>query len=388
MYKTTSMDTNYSEKLAKFALTLLTIALVAVVCWYFKSVLICVIMAALVALLTRPLCNFICKPNKKGHSVPKWAGAAISLVVFFIVLLGLNATIIPLIRDISRDISTANVNDMARSVTVPLAEFNNWVISRFPKVGPDFKIERVALEALQGLFNVDNVSTVVGSVTAFVAKFGVGLFAIIFISFFFIKSPDLPTRMVLALVPDKNEEKTRKSMNEIDTLISRYFIGIVIEILGVAFVDFLGMLLIARMGFKYSLGIAFTVGVLNIIPYFGPLLGGVLGVSMSLIIKYACSTSFGLSVGFLPFVLILVAILVVTQWIDNYVFQPIIYSNSVNVHPLEIFIVFLMAGHIGGIIGMFAAIPVYTILRVIAKEFFGDVKVVKRLTSIGDGTKK
>ena len=66
--------------------------------------------------------------------------------------------------------------------------------------------------------------------------------------------------------------------------------------------------------------------------------------------------------------------------IDNYLFQPFIYSNSVKVHPLEIFIVFLFAGQISGMFGMLVAIPFYTVVRTIAREFFGYIKPVRALT--------
>ena len=156
--------------------------------------------------------------------------------------------------------------------------------------------------------------------------------------------------------------------------------GLICEVIGVSLVNFLGLLIVARMGFRYSIGIAFLTGILNIVPYVGPLIGGVIGVSLSLIIKYVCATSFGLGVGFLPFVAILIGIFVFTQMIDNYLFQPFIYSNSVKVHPLEIFIVFLFAGQISGMFGMLVAIPFYTVVRTIAREFFGYIKPVRALT--------
>ena len=67
------------------------------------------------------------------------------------------------------------------------------------------------------------------------------------------------------------------------------------------------------------------------------------------------------------------------QLIDNFIYQPLIYSTSIKAHPLEIFIVLLIAGHIGGIVGMLIAIPAYTVIRVIASRFFYDFKIVRRL---------
>ena len=74
------------------------------------------------------------------------------------------------------------------------------------------------------------------------------------------------------------------------------------------------------------------------------------------------------------------ATILAAQLIDNFILQPLLYSNSVNAHPLEIFIVILMAGQFAGVVGMLLAIPTYTVLRVIGKEFFTNFKLVRKLT--------
>ena len=125
------------------------------------------------------------------------------------------------------------------------------------------------------------------------------------------------------------------------------------------------------------MGIAYIAGILNIIPYVGPIIGEVLGVVLCLVLKYGAGT--GLDVSIWVFALIVLAIMLGAQLIDNFVLQPIIYSTSIQATPLEIFIVMLMAGHIGGIVGMLAAIPAYTVIRVIAGRFFYHTKIVRRL---------
>lgn len=377
------MEPTYSEKLYKTLFILLIISIIAAGCWLLGDVLVYVILAALVTILAAPITKACSKLHIKGHYCPTWLGAILSLIVITLLALGLMSTIIPLIKDIGRDISTANINNMAKSVSAPLAEINRWIIRIIPKLGPDFKIESVVLEKIQGLLNAGKFSSVVGSVTSFITNIGVGAFSILFIAFFFIKEPDLFKKIVLALTPDKYESITNESLDEISVLVTRYFIGITIEVLGVAFLNFTGLTLIARMGLKYSLGIAFITGILNIIPYIGPIIGYVVGISLSLIIKYACVTSYGIDTGVGAFILILLAIFVFTQFIDGVVFQPLIFSTSVKVHPLEIFLVFILAGNMGGFVGMIVAIPAYTVLRVIAKHFLTNIKAVRLLTSDG-----
>ena len=83
---------------------------------------------------------------------------------------------------------------------------------------------------------------------------------------------------------------------------------------------------------------------------------------------------------FITVSLILIAIFIVTQLVDNFLLQPYIYSTSIKASPLEIFIVLIIAGHLGGILGMLIAIPTYTVIRVIASKFFSNVKAIRRLT--------
>jgi predicted PurR-regulated permease PerM len=154
-------------------------------------------------------------------------------------------------------------------------------------------------------------------------------------------------------------------------------VGLIVEILGVVLLNCLGLWLIARIDFTYALGIAFIAGLLNVIPYVGPLIGELLGVILCVILKYGAGI--GLGVNIWVFALIVLAIMLVTQLVDVFIYQPLIYSTSIKANPLEIFVVLLIAGHISGVVGMLIAIPAYTVIRVIASRFFYDFKPVKRL---------
>ena len=136
---------------------------------------------------------------------------------------------------------------------------------------------------------------------------------------------------------------------------------------------------IARLGFNASIGIAFLTGIFNVIPYVGPLLGGVIGTTLGLVLKYSSATPIGLDVNFWLFTGILIAIFCFAQLVDNFLYQPVIYSTSIKAEPLEIFIVLLIVGHIGGPLAMIIAIPCYTAVRVIAFRFFRHIKAIRRL---------
>ena len=364
-----------TEKLAGYIIKLGALAIVLALCWYFKNVLIYIVAAVVVSLLGRPLMKLMRKVKIKGKSAPNWLLAVLSILIIIGLLGLLISQIIPLISNIIRDASA--INDSSYFGSNPIDKLNQWIIGLFPNLDANFNIVTVVMDKIKELVDFGKVGGIVGSVASMVTSLFVALFAVVFISFFFLKEEGLFGRIVCAFVPDKHELTMNKTMNEIKELLSRYFVGLLIEMLGVALVDFLGLWLIARFDFSYAIGIAFIAGLLNVIPYVGPIIGEAIGVLIGIILKLG--TGAGLNVNIWVFALVILAIMLTAQLIDNFIYQPIIYSTSIKAHPLEIFIVLLMAGHIGGTIGMLVAIPAYTVVRVIAIRFFYRFKPIQRL---------
>ncbi len=362
------------DRLARYIIAAATIAIAAWLCWYFRSVLVYIIAAFVVSLIGQPVMRLLRKVKIKGRSLPNGLLAILTIVLILGTLVFVVTQVIPVVTNIVRD--AAILNSVTASEN-PLDRINDWIIDLFPGLGPNFDIITILMDKLREVTNLSNVTAVISSVTSIATGLVVGLFSIVFISFFFVRDETLFRRIVSALVPDRMEGKVAKALADIEGLLSRYFVGLLVEMTGVALLDFLGLWLIARLGFNTALGIAFIAGILNIIPYVGPLIGEVVGVVLAVILKYG--TGIGLGVNIWVFALIVLAIMLTTQFVDNFVYQPLIYSTSIKASPLEIFIVILLAGHIGGVVGMLVAIPAYTVLRVIAIRFFPNVKLVKRL---------
>ena len=369
----------YIDRLAKYIMVAAAVAIIGAICWYFKSVLGYILIAVVVSLIAKPLVKLLKKVTIKGHHAPDWLLAVLALVIVMMFLIGLASLIFPIIGGIAKNISLQSVEMSMKGIAGPLADLNAYLTQTFPKLGEDFRIEEALVWELQKLFNMSAFSTWIGSAASFMTTLGVGLFSVVFIGFFFIKDDGLFTDIVCALVPDKHEETTEKAISDIGYLLSRYFIGVLIEVFGVALINFIGLLLIARLGFNAAIGIAFLTGIFNIIPYVGPLMGGAIGTVLGLILKYSSATPIGLDVSFWLFTAILIAIFCFTQLVDNFLYQPLIYSTSIKSKPLEIFIVLLIVGHIGGPLAMIIAIPLYTVVRVIAFRFFGHIKAIRRL---------
>lgn len=376
MKQTNTMDNQSKlEKLAGYLIFIGILAITCILCWYFRNVLFYVILAFVVSLVSQPLMHLMRKVRIRGKRVPDWLLAIIAILVVIIGLIFVVTQMIPVVVNIIKEASffsdmhllDGNISDT----------FNGWVVGLFPGLGKDYDALSVVLDYLKGIVSSFSITGLLGSVASVVVDFAVGIFAVVFISFFFVKDEKLFSKIVAALVPDRIESSVTEAIVDIEHLLSRYFVGLLLEMLGVALFNFLGLWLIARIGVNYALGIAFLAGILNIIPYVGPIIGEVLGVLLCLVLKYGAGI--GLDVNIWVFALIVLSIMLAVQLIDNFVLQPIIYSTSIQATPLEIFIVMLMAGHIGGIVGMLAAIPAYTVIRVIAGRFFYDKKIVRRL---------
>jgi len=137
----------------------------------------------------------------------------------------------------------------------------------------------------------------------------------------------------------------------------------------------LGMTIVG-VGFKRGLVIGLIAAILNIIPYIGPWIGALIGVMLGV----ATHLYLDFSTQLLPLIGYITLVFAITQLTDNLVFQPVIFGTSVYAHPIEIFIVIITAGSLAGIVGMILAIPTYTVIRVFAKEFFNNFRVVQKLT--------
>ena len=363
------------NKLAGYLINLGIAAAILLFCWYFRSTLIYVVLSFVVSLVCRPLVRGMRRIIIKGKSAPDWLLAVVSIFIVLGGLILVVTQIIPVVVNIIRDASL--FSDMHLPEGNLIENINGWIVSLIPGLTPDFDAVGPILNYLKGLTADFSITGVLGSVVSVVADVGVGLFAVVFISFFFVKDEGLFARIVTALTPDRIEASVADAIADIEHLLSRYFVGLIIEMAAVALVDFLGLWAVARIGFGYALGIGFIAGLLNIIPYVGPLIGEVLGVLLCVVLKYGAGV--GLDVNIWMFALIVLAVMLTAQLIDNFVLQPLIYSSSIQSTPLEIFIVMLMAGHMGGAVGMLAAIPAYTVVRVIAGRFFYDKKIVRRL---------
>jgi predicted PurR-regulated permease PerM len=203
--------------------------------------------------------------------------------------------------------------------------------------------------------------------------FTIGLFSVVFILFFFLKDSHLQERIILALVNDNVNDRVEKSIDKTKGLLSRYFLGLLLQI---SILLVINSVVLSVFAVENAFIIAFLCALLNLIPYLGPIIGAVL----MLLLTMSSFIGADFSTVILPKTIYVMIGFFVGQLVDNFFSQPFIFSNSVKSHPLEIFIVILASGTLLGPVGMIIAIPLYTTLKVIAQEFLAENKIVKSLT--------
>jgi predicted PurR-regulated permease PerM len=129
------------------------------------------------------------------------------------------------------------------------------------------------------------------------------------------------------------------------------------------------------VGVENALLIAVFTGIVNLVPYLGPWIGASFGIFI--LVANNIDASFVDVIE--PKIIGMLIVFATTQLIDNYLFQPAIFSNSINANPLEIFVVILVAGSLGGVTGMIAAIPVYSFIRIVFKEMNKEFRWLQRI---------
>jgi predicted PurR-regulated permease PerM len=326
-----------------------------------QSVIFYLLIAAVVSLIGRPFAQLL-KRIKFGNTLSSVMTIAILMTTFF----GIVSLLLPVIFEQAKNLSLLNVNAFEATATKLINELSIYLRD----YGIDLQswVDR-SLAEVDYSFLPDAINTVLNGLSGFT----IGVFSVIFISFFFLKDSGLLERMVMVFVTDKNLKRVEKSILSIKNLLSRYFIGLLVQIT-VLFIIYTLVLLI--LGIPNAVTIALVCALLNIIPFLGPIIGTFLIVFLTMTSNLDASFA---SVTLPKTIYVLIGFSI-GQLIDNFLTQPFVFSTSVKSHPLEIFIVILVGGLLFGPLGMIIAVPSYTALKVIFKEFYAHNKIVKALT--------
>lgn len=288
------------------------------------------------------------------------------------ILAGIISLFVPLISEQGRNLSLLDIEKLQGNLNTLYAEITEF-IGASPEVVGEILQESHLEETLVDKLDIGFIPNFLNSFLNVLSSASIGLFSVLFISFFFLKDSKLFQRGILAFVPNNKETGTVNSMEKINNLLSRYFVGLLLQIF-ILFVIYTITLLI--VGIENAIVIAFLCALFNIIPYVGPIIGG----AIMIVLTMTSNLGMDFSSVILPKTGYVIIGLVVGQLVDNFFSQPFIFSNSVKSHPLEIFLIIIIAGLLFGVVGMIVAVPGYTAIKVILKEFLAENKLVKSIT--------
>ncbi|MCB4800112.1 AI-2E family transporter [Neotamlana laminarinivorans] len=343
---------------------IVSIALVLYFLYKIQSVITYIAIAAVISLIGRPIVTFLENKLKFKNTL----AVIFTMLVFFGVFAGIMALIIPLLVKQGENLSLLNIEELQTNIE----NLYNEILTHFDLHQSDIR-NSLKESNIASKIDFSILPDFLNSVVSGFGNFSIGLFSVLFITFFFLKDNKMFDNGVLTLIPEGKEERWKRSSNKIKDLLSRYFVGLICQISILFIIYTIGLLII---GIENAVLIAFLCALINLIPYLGPVIGAILMVILT--------TTSNLGESFSEFILpkTLWVLVVVTfgQLIDNFISQPVIFSKSVKSHPLEIFLVILITGILFGIVGLIVAVPAYTALKVILKAFVTDNKIVKKLT--------
>lgn len=363
------------NQLSRYIIIISVVAVIAFLAWYFSNIVAYILVAAVLSLIGKPLVDILAKLHIGKWKLPRWLCAFAALVAIGIIVFLFVYLFIPLIANQAKILSEVDVNQLVGVLSQPFKNIEQTIVDNVPGA-ETFSLNAFITDGLTSMFNASMLTNAFGSIANFLASTAIAIFSVAFITFFFLKEEDLFTSAIIILFPSKYENNTRRALTSTTGLLVRYFIGVFIDMLCVMIILTLGYTFIAGLDIRTALLIGLIAGVLNVIPYIGPVIGAAIGI----VIAVATHADMLASGEITSLVLKMLVVFAAMKITDDFVLQPYIYSSSVKAHPLEIFLVILLAGSIAGIGGMLLAIPAYTVLRVFAKEFFNNFRVVQKLT--------
>ena len=340
---------------------------IALLCYFLykiQSVIVYIAFAVVISLIGRPIILFL-RQRLKFKNTLAVVLTMLILVGFFV---GLVLLFIPLIVEQGHNLSLLDIEKLQINIENLYAQ----VISYFEVNNIDIE-DSLKNSSFFSKINYSIIPNFLNSVVSSLGSFSVGLFSVLFMSFFFLKDSKLFENGVLIFVPNSKESRLSNSFNKIKDLLSRYFVGLIFQILILFIVYTIGLLII---GIENAIVIAFLCALLNLIPYVGPLVGGFLMLTLTM----TSNLDIGIASIIFSKIIWVFVVFIIGQLIDNFFSQPFIFSKSVKSHPLEIFLVILIAGILFGVVGLIVAIPAYTAIKVVLKEFLSENQIVKKLT--------
>ncbi len=339
--------------------TAVIVAILAFLSWYFSQILIYFLIAFVISTILRPLVNYLNGTQIYNINIPRSLAIIFSFGLLITLALLFVSIFIPLIRDQLEIISSINFTNIWHWLNQPVAHIEEWLINHglvnYEKGTLIKKIQDGFMSTIRNQNNLE-LGKLLQGVFSVAGSFFIGIISVTFITFFFLYEKGLIRKFILALVPNAYFEVVITVFSKIEKLLTNYLVGLLFQCLSIFALSSIGLSII---GIKYAVTIGAFAAIANVVPYLGPLLGGLFAVVIAI-----STGSFHMANDYLIIIFKIFVVFALIKINDDMLIQPMIFARGLKEHPLEIFIIIFVGATIGGIFGMIAAIPFYTIIRV------------------------
>ena len=361
------------ENMLQYLKPIAAIAIIAFMAWYFLDIVAYILIATFLSLLGMPLVKRLRQIKIGKFKFPNAVCALLTLLsmlfIFFLFIL----IIVPLIIRQANVIATIDVDALLFYYQKPMNQLNEFLI-QYNVIGSGETLAHYIESQISDILNLTEFTNFFSNLVSTTGSVFMGTFIILFLTFYFLLESNLSRRFVLLLTPDNHIDNMGRILSDSKILLTRYFHGVLVEVVIMMTIESAGLLI---FGVPNAVLIGFLGGLMNVIPYLGPIIGATLGVVLASLSELSLGNYDMVPVT----ILTVLAVFAFANLIDNLVLQPQIYSRSTKAHPVEVFLVIIIGGKLAGIAGMILAIPTYTVIKIVAREFAQRMKLVKFLTS-------
>ncbi|EOH99881.1 hypothetical protein UAW_00376 [Enterococcus haemoperoxidus ATCC BAA-382] len=314
---------------------------------FFSTLFAPVLVAGFLYYILNPIVNLLMKTNMKRIFA--------ILIVFLLLIVALVLLLVSVIPSLVSQLSSlaSNMPDVFKGVEAwvyQMAELPIFKDFDLPKYIDQLDISygNIIQQFISGL------SSSLGSIVSTVASTTIIIVTAPFILFYMLKDGDRIVPGVKRFLPEKRQDDIVELLGKLNKTLSSYISGQAIECLFVATFTVIGYSLI---GVRYAFLFGVIAGVTNLIPYLGPYIGLAPAVFVTVFDE--------------PFKALLCCLVVlIVQQIDGNIIYPNVIGKSLQIHPLTIIIILLVAGNIAGLLGIFLAVPFYAVCKTIVVHVY------------------
>lgn len=329
------------ERVIKFILGLAAITIIALLLYYYSTLVSYAIVAMIFSYMLDPLVN-----RMQSAGMNRTFSITLTLSSLGLILVWISTNVIPIIAnqmvELAGQLNIQNIQSITQKIELRLTQ-------KFTFLPESFLSNNLSL-VLEELFDVGEIPSALSNIIGIFTNIFSAALIIPFATFFFLKDGTKIRRDILKLVPNKYFETTLSLIDKIESRLGIYLRGVMLQSLIIAFTSWIGLSIV---GLNNALSVGIAVGLANTIPYFGPIIGYILSIIVSII-----------EIGDFSLVLPCVLAILMVQVLDNVVLQPLIFSRSADIHPVAILFIIMIGAETAGILGMLVAIPIATIIKI------------------------